>query len=107
MFGRGVELVGVVELVLAGGVGEVWHGVGGEGDVGRGAQAAAGARRTTPWRTYERRAGVRGSSGTNWRHFSLLIKQMNRTWNLDLRDVDLNLMYLNVLEMYLNNMTSV
>ena len=51
MFGRGVELVGVVELVLAGGVGEVWHGVGGERDVGRGAQAAAGARRTTPWRT--------------------------------------------------------
>lgn len=48
--GRGalVELVGVVELILAGGIGEVWHRVRGEGDVGRGGDAAAGARRAAP-----------------------------------------------------------
>lgn len=44
-----VELVSIVELILAGGIGEVWHGVWGDGDVCRGGDAAAGAWRATPW----------------------------------------------------------
>lgn len=45
-----VELVSVVELILAGGVGEVWHRVWGDGNVGRGGDAAAGAGGPAPCR---------------------------------------------------------
>ena len=38
-----VELISIVELILAGGIGEVWHRVREEGDVRRGGDAAAGA----------------------------------------------------------------
>lgn len=38
-----VELISIIELILAGGVGEVWHRVRGEGDVSRRGDAAAGA----------------------------------------------------------------
>jgi len=38
-----VELVSIVELILAGGIREVWHRVRGEGHVSRGGDAAAGA----------------------------------------------------------------
>lgn len=46
VFGRSaalVELVSIVELVLAGGIGEVWHRVRGDGDVSWGGNAAAWA----------------------------------------------------------------
>lgn len=38
-----VKLISVVELILAGGIGEVWHRVRGDGDVSWGGDAAAGA----------------------------------------------------------------
>lgn len=38
-----VKLISVVELILAGGIGEVWHRVRGDGDVSRGGDTAAGA----------------------------------------------------------------
>ena len=46
VFGGGaalVKLISIVELILAGGIGEVWHRVRGEGDVSRGSDAATGA----------------------------------------------------------------
>lgn len=38
-----VELVSIVEFILAGGIGEIWHRVRGEGDVSRRGDAAAGS----------------------------------------------------------------
>lgn len=38
-----VKLISIVELVLAGGVGEVWHRVRREGDVSWGSNATTGA----------------------------------------------------------------
>lgn len=48
-----VELISIVELILTGGIGEVWHRVWRDGDVSRGGNAAAGAWRGTPWQGTE------------------------------------------------------
>lgn len=47
-----VKLISVVELILAGGIAEVWHWVRREGNVSWGSDAAAGAWWATPWQRW-------------------------------------------------------